>query len=109
MRGAVRLGRRVNEDFCLRGLGGGWHGRALRREVFWLGRWLGRWSSARLCHEGVKVVHEFFGSFGPLVERRVGGGGAGRGGRRLPGAVLRFGRPCDHAATSSSTSSGRCL
>ena len=37
--------------------------------------------------------------------RRGWDGGAGRSGRRLPGAVLWFGRPCDNAATSSNSSS----
>ena len=34
-----------------------------------------------------------------------GEGAAGRGGAAIPGAALRFGRPCVHAATSSSSSS----
>ena len=34
----------------------------------------------------------------------AGGGGGGAGRAEIPGAALRFGRPCDHAATSSSSS-----
>ena len=44
---------------------------------------------------------------GPVVAAVVGSGrGSGGAGRAaIPGAALRFGRPCDHAATSSSSSS----
>ena len=65
------------------GLGGGWHGRALRREDVLA------WSlehRSPLCrdHEGVEVVYEFFGTSGTLGERwewrwwRWWRGGAGR-------------------------------
>ena len=71
--------------------------------------WLLSGGSGRDQEDG-EVVNEFFGTSGPLGERwgwrrRGWDGGAGRSGRRLPGAALRFGRPCDHAAISSDSSS----
>ena len=84
------------------------HGATERREPAGRGTsstrdsWLAweRWVfAARTMEEGGG------GDDGRLWRRRPGRGGSGAWREEVPAAVLRFGRPCDHAATSSNSSS----